>query len=105
MIYEYNQQQSIIPGQVTKFRDEFFRAELKAHHVPCFAQCDCRMPDFTDAYGCSGFCYRWANGDDLVFRSVREADLTINDCVLVETKFMASCRKHGELGLKQRYEG
>ena len=22
MIYEYNQQQSIIPGQVTKFRDE-----------------------------------------------------------------------------------
>lgn len=79
MIYEYNQQQSIIPGQVTKFRDEFFRAELKAPHVPCFAQCDCRMPDFTDAYGCSGFCYRWANGDDLVFRSVREADLFHKD--------------------------
>ena len=92
MITQYNQQQSILPGQVTVFRGVLYKAVKKQPNAPCVAQCDCRMPDFTDAYGCSGFCYRWANGDDLVFRSVREADLTINDCVLVETKFMASCR-------------
>ncbi len=74
------------------FRDVLYRAENKAPHLPCVAQCDCHMPEWTDSsYGCSGFCYRWANGDDIVFKRVNA--FVSHDLTIIETPFAAACRE------------
>lgn len=87
-------QQAIIPGQLTMFRDVLYRAENKAHHLPCVAQCDCHMPEWADSSnGCSGFCYRWANGDEIVFRRVNAS--ISHDLSIIETPFAAACRETG----------
>lgn len=100
MITQYNIQDNIIPGQTTKFRGLLYRAEKKAPRIPCRMQCDCRLPDYTENnFNCSGFCYRWANGDNIVFRRIDE--LPLGECVIVETKFARACRVHGEVGLKK----
>ena len=104
MSRQFIQQQNIIPGQLTQFRDEFFRAEKKIPRVPCFMQCDCHMPQFSDAVGCSGYCYRWANGGVIVFKRVKESDIP-EDVQLVETKFARDSREHGEVGLKEQHHG
>ena len=84
--------QAIIPGQLTMFRDVLYRAENKAPHLPCVAQCDCHMPEWADSsYGCSGFCYRWANGDDIVFKRVNA--FVSHDLTIIETPFAAACRE------------
>lgn len=90
--FKYNEQQNIIPGQVTIHRGVLLRAVQKIPHTPCIVQCECHMPDFTEAHGCSGFCFRWDNGERIVFKKVEESELSELDCVLVETKFAKHCR-------------
>ena len=94
MSYVFTQQQNIIPGQITEFRGVFYRAEQRLRKSPCIIQCDCRMPDWAnESCGCSGFCYRWANGDNIVFRQV---DNPPDDANVVETRFAHTCRIQSE---------
>ena len=88
MSYQHYTQQSIIPGQITEHHGAYFKAEQKIKKVPCVCQCDCRLP-FSN--GCSGFCYRWDNGDGLVFKQVHENELG-PDCEIIETEFAKFCR-------------
>lgn len=97
-IIQYN----IIPGQITQFRDVFFMAEKKHPSLLCVAQCDCRMPSFAEqSFGCSGFCYRWGNGDSVVFKRIDESEIPEN-ADIIETEFGRDCRLHGSVGVKTK---
>ena len=102
MITQYNQQQNILPGQITVFRGVLYKAVKKQPNVPCVAQCDCRMPDWAgNSFGCSGLCYRWDNGDRIVFLYAEEDEIT--DGIAVETKYAESCRKQMEQSIRKQY--
>lgn len=102
MNHAYRIQNNIIPGQITKFRDDFFVAEKKHPNMPCVAQCECRMPKFTErSFGCSGFCYRWGNGDTLVFKRINEANIP-EESPIIETEYGRDCRIHGNSGIKKK---
>jgi hypothetical protein len=88
---QYNTQKNILPGQVTEFRGEYFEAQKRSKLIPCRAQCDCRLPIYAqNKAACSGFCYRWNNGDEIVFKKVEK--VADDDC-LIETEFMKACRE------------
>ena len=89
---QHNTQKNILPGQITQFRGEYYEAQKRMTSVPCRAQCDCRLPEYCDnKLNCSGFCYRWNNGDEIVFKKLDE--VPSDECVIVETEFMSACRE------------
>lgn len=57
---------TIEPGELTERRGAIYVATRRNRQRPCLEQCDLRGIS-NHAY-CDGYCWRWANGDDIVFR-------------------------------------
>ena len=85
----YKVQKSIMPGQITVHRDYIYRAEKRSKFFPCIDQCECSMPHFSTATGCSGYCHRWSNGGEIVFKRL---DAVPDNEIIVETGFGRMCR-------------
>ena len=45
--------------------DDVYRVESRIHGVPCASQCHLH-----NGVTCRGYCWRWDNGDDIVFRHI-----------------------------------
>ena len=82
-------QNDILPGQVTMLGIDLYMAEKRRPHVPCIQQCDLRNRDGMTR--CRGFCFRWSNSDEIVFRHIEEWELK-KEQKIVETEFARSCR-------------
>lgn len=57
---------SIEPGELTERRGAIYVATRRKRQRPCIEQCDLR--GISLHAHCDGYCWRWANGDDIVFR-------------------------------------
>lgn len=69
---------SIEPGELTERRGAIYVATRRNRQRPCIEQCDLR--GIADHAHCDGYCWRWANGDDIVFRYHKPvAVLTVAD--------------------------
>lgn len=79
-----------MPGQITTLRGDYYRAEALSKLKPCTEQCDCKMRGGQ----CTGFCFRWANGEAVVFKATYPKEG--QDITVVETQYMADCRKQQE---------
>ena len=78
------QRERIEPGEITEHRGVMLCAVSRNKRISC-SNCECKGQDFMlSDRRCSGFCYRWENGDALVFKRVTHlAD--VNE--IVETNF------------------
>lgn len=56
----------IEPGELTERRGAIYVATRRNRQRPCIEQCDLR--GIALHAQCDGYCWRWANGDDIVFR-------------------------------------
>lgn len=56
----------IEPGELTERRCAIYVATRRNRQRPCIEQCDLR--GISNHAHCDGYCWRWANGDDIVFR-------------------------------------
>lgn len=57
------EKQSLDPCDIVVILDDVYRVEPRIHGVPCASQCHLH-----DGDGCRGYCWRWDNADDIVFR-------------------------------------
>lgn len=62
-IVEYEQNKTWDDGSML-----YFKAVQMDKTKPCIKQCD--MAGMKWHSHCTGFCYRWENGDDFVFKSI-----------------------------------
>lgn len=70
----------IEPGELTATRDKVYLAATLIHGKPCSEQCA-----MFAGGRCSGYCYRWDNGDDVVFRFLLPDTLIGKDTEVVQT--------------------
>lgn len=89
-------QENILPGQYTYLRNEIFMAEPRVKHSDCVLTCQAKtFPKVCEhPTPCTGFCHRWRNGNEILFRKVDET--VEKPPYLVETHFMASARRFNE---------
>lgn len=97
----YITKETIEPGEITITSIGYVVAEPKLYGK-CRFQCElydshkpCKLRNsygqWIDHYGnCNGFCYRWKNGDDIVFKKLKR-EITEEDTI-VETKRMNQIR-------------
>lgn len=57
---------TIEPGELTERRGAIYMAARRNRQRPCIEQCDLRGIALHNH--CDGYCWRWDNGDDIVFR-------------------------------------
>lgn len=64
---KYKTSDTLIEGDIVEYGIEqtLFKAVLFDKSKPCIGQCD--MAGVKWHKYCSGFCYRWENGDNFVF--------------------------------------
>ena len=69
---------TIEPSDVVVVEGWVYRADIIDPDMPCRTQCA-----FWDAESmrCRGFCLRWENGSDVVFRRIMDARLLAADAV------------------------
>ena len=69
---------TIEPGELTERRGAIYMAARRNRQRPCVDQCDLRGIALHNH--CDGYCWRWDNGDDIVFRYVKPvAVLAVDD--------------------------
>lgn len=73
---------TIEPGELAVFSEKVWLAEAYDGSLPCIARCG--MYD-AEAGRCPGHCYRWDNGEEVVFRFILPVGLVKDDTVVVET--------------------
>ena len=73
---------SLDPCDVVVVGSDVYRAEARIPGRPCASQC--QLYDH-DAERCTGYCYRWDNLDDIVFRRIMDVATLANDAVVVVT--------------------
>lgn len=61
----------ISPGDIVVVQDVTFRAEPMVKGISCMEQCDAT---FKRNPHCSGRCYRYVNGEDVVFKKIDAED-------------------------------
>lgn len=83
----YKTKSFILPGEHTELNDIIFTAVERKKDIPCIEQCDAILS--RNAH-CSGFCTRWANCADIVFKKTAVVPENIE---IIETKYAAECRK------------
>ena len=59
------------PSDLVVIDGEVYRTDTRIHGKPCKDQC--HLVDATG--GCRGYCWRWDNADDIVFRHIISATL------------------------------
>ena len=91
----YKTKSLILPGEHTELNDIIFTAVERKRDIPCIEQCDAVLE--RNAY-CSGFCTRWSNCGDIVFKKMAVVPDNIE---LVETKFAYEGRKEALKRLKK----
>lgn len=64
-----NTKTTIEPGELTERRGAIYVATRRNRQRPCIEQCNLR--GIANHAYCDGYCWRWANGDDIVFRYVK----------------------------------
>ncbi len=74
---------NIEPGDLVAYRDRIYMAVSWDKSMPCASQCHL----FKESR-CTGYCYRWANGEEVVFRDIIAQGLTkatteVVDCSLL----------------------
>lgn len=92
-----NTKTTIEPGELTERRGAIYVATRRNRQRPCIEQCDLRGIS-NHAY-CDGYCWRWTNGDDIVFRYQKPvAVLTVADTTeVVQTPSWIDERKSSHL--------
>ena len=79
-----NRKNDIDPSDIVVVDGTVYRADLMDKHFPCIVQC--HMYD-AEAARCRGFCYRWGNGVEVVFRRLMDARLLSAEAVVTATPF------------------
>ena len=79
---KYRTSDTLTEGDIVEYGVgcDLFKAVLLDKTKPCIKQCD--MAGVKDHTFCSGFCYRWENGDDFVFV---EADVDQKNITVTQT--------------------
>ena len=83
---------TIEAGDIVHHHKRLWLVETMQAGSPCSAQC--AMYD-ADADKCCGYCYRWANGDDKVFRYLLPATAVKDATEVVETPDLLAARITG----------
>lgn len=87
-------------GDIVHHHGDMLRVLRKKPHIPCHYQCG--LFD-AEEERCSGFCWRWKNFDDIVFK--KASDFRIgDDIVITETEFQEQCRRDEEERIKNELE-
>ena len=73
---------TIEPGELAVFSENVWLAEAYDGSLPCFIRCG--MYD-AEAGRCPGHCYRWDNGEEVVFRYILPVGMVKDDTEVVET--------------------
>lgn len=73
---------SLDPCDVVIIGLDAYRAEARISGRPCASQC--QLYDH-DAERCTGYCYRWDNLDDIVFRRIMPVGMLASDATVVVT--------------------
>lgn len=97
MAKTYVQAELILPMEYTEIKGNLFIAVKKDTLSSCVDQCHAK--GFFGNKICSGYCYRWKNGDDIVFK--RAAEPT-TDYKVVETAYGRTCREGHELNILKK---
>ena len=82
----YVQSNTIMPGQLTEINGELFMT-IKCEKPDGCKQCQAYSKHSLTA--CSGYCYRWANGNEVCFVRAKEPE---GDYDCIETGYGRSCR-------------
>lgn len=101
----YIQSKEIKPGQFTEHDGYIFVAVAKSKRMPCRYQCDCKARLASeDSMRCSGYCYRFTNFNDIVFKKVKTIESVGEDeeITLVETQFGKACREFAQQLAEER---
>lgn len=77
--------ESIEVGEITQLRGVFYKAQKRNFSNPCLKQCDAKDM-WSNSKFCNGFCYRWENGQSVVFKLI---DPPSEDCTITLTPFAA----------------
>lgn len=83
---KYRTSDTLTEGDIVEYGvdDEPFKAVRFDETKPCMAQCS--MAYSKDHAFCSGFCYRWENGEDFVFKSIEAEPKNITVTQTFRTK-------------------
>ena len=88
----YVQADIILPQEYTEIKGNLFIALKRDQLFPCTEQCHAK--GFFANKICSGYCFRWKNSDDIIFKRAAEPH---GDYVVVETAYGAACREGREV--------
>lgn len=88
----YVQADVILPMEYTEIKGNLFIAIKQDGLSPCTDQCHAK--GFFGNKICTGYCFRWKNGDDIVFKRANEPT---TDYVVVETAYGRTCREGKEI--------
>lgn len=72
-------------GEITQLRGVYYKAQKRNFSKSCLKQCDAKDM-WSNSKFCNGFCYRWENGQSVVFKLI---DPPSDDCTITLTPFAA----------------
>ena len=86
----YKQSNTLKKGDIVETKFRLFKAEPLQEGKKCHLQCDLFN---IGTSRCNGFCYRWDNMKDFVFKETSEP---VGDYVVIETPLASYAKNEGK---------
>lgn len=84
---EHIQKSTLEDGDIVHLQGELYQVGMRRYRMHCSIQC-CMYDK--DRNRCTGFCYRWNNSNEVIFRPYKHDDAS--DIKVTETHYQEQCR-------------